>query len=233
MRTTRPLALVTGGSRGIGRAICRALGPSHRVLVGATAAAGARRVAEALPDADVFVADLVDERAVARACAGIDRLDLLVHSAGVAVSGDVADTPRAEWERVLALNVTAVADLSRRLLPALRAAEGLVVTINSGAGLVAGPGSAAYSASKFALRAFSDALRAEERGRVRVCSIHPGRVDTDMQRELWERAGAAEYRGSQHLSPDAVAAAVLAVVQAGPEAAVEQLSIRPPVQHDP
>lgn len=232
MTTQRPLALVTGGSRGIGRAICHALGPTHRVLVGATTLAAAREVSERLPDAAPWAVDLTDADAVAEAVVGIDALDVLVHSAGVASYGTVADTTRAEWERLLTLNVVAVVDLTRLLLPALRRAKGLVVTINSGAGFTAQPGATAYAASKFALRAFTDALRGEERDAVRVSSIHPGRVDTDMQRTLWAGSATA-YDGSQHLDPAAVADAVLLAVMTGPNAVIDELSIRPAVPHNP
>lgn len=230
--TDRPLALVTGGSRGIGRAICEALAPTHRVLVGSRTRAGAEAVASTLPDAGTFIAELTDDAALAAACADIEQLDVLVHNAGVASCANIADTSTAQWRHTWETNVVAVAELTRLLLPALRAAGGLVITINSGAGFTAGPGSGAYAASKFALRAFTDALRSEERGRVRVSSVHPGRVATDMQRELW--AGSRiPYDPQQHLAPESVAAAVLACVQAGPHAVIDELQIRPAVQINP
>ncbi|MFD4438120.1 SDR family NAD(P)-dependent oxidoreductase, partial [Bacillus safensis] len=82
-------------------------------------------------------------------------------TAGVATIGTVENTPVEAWRDMFEVNVAAVVDLTRLLLPALRAACGHVVLINSGAGLRANPGWGAYAASKFALRAFGDALRAE------------------------------------------------------------------------
>ncbi len=222
----RPVALVTGGSRGIGRAICDDLGRTHHVLVGGRSAEAVQEVVDALPSAGPFVADLTDPEAAAQACEGVARLDVVVHSAGIAVQAPVAELTRQEWTRQLEVNVVAVADLTRLLLPRLRENRGLVVLINSGAGHRASPGNAAYAASKFALRAFGDALREEERGAVRVTSIHPGRVDTDMQVEIQARQG-RPYDAGEHLRVEAVAATVRLAVDAGAEAVIEELSIRP------
>lgn len=223
----KPLALVTGASRGIGLAIARELSSTHRILVGGRTSEAVARVVAELPDAAPFVVDLADEEAVAAACVGIDRLDVLVHSAGVLGTGRVAELTRSTWREVFETNVFAVADLTRILVPALEAARGQVVAINSGSGFTSSPGGAVYAGSKFALRALTDALREELRGRVRVCSIHPGRTDTDMQRQLRAAEGHADYDGSRYVSPASVAAAVRLAVDTPPSAAVENLSIRP------
>ena len=134
------------------------------------------------------------------------RLDVLVHSAGVEQGTTVADTPRAVWEQLFATNVFAVAELTRLALPALRAARGIVVPINSGSGFHSGPGGGVYAASKFALRAFADALREEERANgLRVSSVHPGRTDSDMQRQLVAKLGES-YDTDYYLAPEDVAA---------------------------
>jgi NADP-dependent 3-hydroxy acid dehydrogenase YdfG len=113
------------------------------------------------------------------------------------------------------------------LLPALRRASGTVVLINSGAGQRANPGWSAYSASKFALRSFADALRHEVRGdRMRVTSIHPGRVDTDMQHEL-RAAEQGEYEPENYLRPESVASAVRFALTVPDEAAVDEMTFRP------
>jgi NADP-dependent 3-hydroxy acid dehydrogenase YdfG len=138
----------------------------------------------------------------------------------------VAETPAARW-RQFEINVVAVAELTRLLLPALRAARGRVVLLNSGAGLTARAGWASYAASKFALRAFADALREEERAHgVRVTSVHPGRVDTAMQRAVVAHEG-GEYRPEAYLRPESVAGAVLLAVTAPDDAALTELVLRP------
>lgn len=222
----RPVALVTGATRGIGRAVADVLAVDHHLLIGGTDPERTAEVAASCPSARAWPCDLGDLDSLAAAVAGIERLDLLVHCAGVADGGRVADTPVEVWEHVFRINVFAVAELTRLALPKLREGGGQVVMINSGAGLTAGPGGATYAASKFALRALADSLREEERGTVRVTSIHPGRVDTDMQVALQERKG-RPYDRDEHLSPGAVAATVRAAVDASPEAMIESLTIRP------
>ncbi len=121
----------------------------------------------------------------------------------------------------------AVAELTRLLLPALRAARGRVVLLNSGAGLKACAGWASYAASKFALKAFADALRAEEAEHgVRVTSVHPGRTDTEMQREVAAVEG-GDHRAHHYLRPESVAGAVLLAVTAPDDAALTELVLRP------
>lgn len=267
----RPIALVTGASRGIGRAVAEVLGRDHHVLVGATTEEGAEAVVAELPSAEPFVADVTDPDQLAAAIAraglggadeGVDdgvvegatggapdgagggvvegaisgapngapdgagrpRLDVLVHSAGIWAKSDIADADRDEWARLLDVNVISVVDLTRRLLPALREAGGTVVAINSGSGYHSGPGLGLYSASKFALRAVTDALREEERGVVRVSSVHPGRVDTDMQVQIMGEDG---YDGSKYVHVDSIAAAVRLCVDATDDCIVEEVTVRP------
>ena len=247
----RPIALVTGASRGIGRAVAEVLGRDHHVLVGATTEEGAEAVVAELPSAEPFVADVTDPDQLAAAVAraglggadegttggapdgvvdgatdgtGHPRLDVLVHSAGIWAKSDIADADRDEWARLLDVNVISVVDLTRRLLPALREAGGTVVAINSGSGYHSGPGLGLYSASKFALRAVTDALREEERGVVRVSSVHPGRVDTDMQVQIMGEDG---YDGSKYVHVDSIAAAVRLCVDATDDCIVEEVTVRP------
>lgn len=219
----RPVALVTGASRGIGRAIAAELGSSHHILVGGRDASSVDAVVAALPSAEPFVADLTGDALPPLP----DRLDVLVLSAGVEDGDTVAETDDATWRHVFEVNVFSVAALLRRALPALRSAEGLVVAINSGSGLTSGPGGGVYAGSKFALRALTDALREEERPNgVRVTSIHPGRVDTDMQRSLVAREG-HDYDSAYTITPEMVAATVRVAVDLPPTGTVESLSVRP------
>ncbi|MFD3443206.1 SDR family oxidoreductase [Microbacteriaceae bacterium 4G12] len=219
----RPVALVTGATRGIGRAIAEELGRTHHVLVGGRSADHVAAVVAALPSAEPFVGDL----AVDPIPELPERLDVLVHSAGVEEGVRIADTPIDTWRRVFEVNVFAVAELTRRALPVLRASQGIVVAINSGSGFVSGPGGGIYGASKFALRALTDALREEERPHgVRVSSIHPGRTDSDMQRALTVKLGET-YDTDYFLAPEDVAAAVRTVVDLPARGTVEMLSVRP------
>src|SRR5437763_14834697 len=147
------LALITGASRGIGAAVARVLEPSYQVLLGGRDADALAKQAAELPGAKPWQVDLTDFEAVRRATAEIDRLDVLVHSAGVAEFGTVEESGPGTWRGSFEVNVVAVTELTRLLLPALRTAGGHVVVINSGQGLAARPGWGPYAASKFAVRA--------------------------------------------------------------------------------
>jgi NADP-dependent 3-hydroxy acid dehydrogenase YdfG len=225
--SSRPLALVTGASRGIGAAVARLLAPSHDLLLGGRDQDALRQVAAQLSDARPWPVELTDPEALREATSDITRLDLLVHSAGMVELGAIEATPAAVWRRTFEVNVVAVAELTRLLLPALRAAKGHVVLVNSGAGLRANPHWGAYAASKFALRAFGDALRAEEESHgVRVTSVFPGRTATDMQRQV-RMAEGGEFEPDQYMTPESVAGAVISAVTAPPDAQVTEIVVRP------
>ncbi|WP_153505436.1 SDR family oxidoreductase [Cumulibacter manganitolerans] len=225
--TDRPIALITGGSRGVGLAIARELQATHHLLIGARTAEAARAACAELESAEPFVADLTDEAALAEAAASLPDLDLLVHNAGISTKNAVIDTTRAQWRQIFEANLFAVADLTARTLPGLRRTRGMVVLINSGSGFFTNPENAMYCGTKFALRAFADVLREEERPNgVRVSSVHPGKVDTDMQREIVEHDGGT-YQPELYLTPESVARAVRAAVEASPDATLEVVSVRP------
>lgn len=227
--TSRPTVLVTGGTRGIGRAVCDALADDHHLVIGGTSSQAVAAAVARYPSAQGFVADLADEASTADAVAdlALARLDGVVHSAGVLGNGALTDLRRDDWRRTFEINVVAVADLTRLLLPALEAARGTVVVINSGSGLTAGGPGGVYSASKFAARALTDAMREELRPKgIRVSSIHPGRVATDMQVELNEFEG-REYVESNYLRPESVASAVRLALTATPDANLDMVSVRP------
>ncbi|WP_040784817.1 SDR family oxidoreductase [Nocardia pneumoniae] len=223
--TSKPTALITGASRGLGAAIARELAPTHDLLLGARSAQALRGILAELPAATGWPVELTDYPAVAAAVAPIQRLDVLVHNAGIADLGTVAGSTVEQWRNTLEANLIAVAELTRLLLPALRAANGHVVLINSGAGLRANAGWASYAASKFGLRAFGDALRLEEPD-LRVTSIHPGRIDTDMQREIIAGEG-REYRPEEFLTPETVAYAVRAAIDTPRDAHPTEIVLRP------
>ncbi|MFW0783761.1 SDR family oxidoreductase [Gordonia sp. CPCC 206044] len=221
-----PTALITGASRGLGAEIARQLAPTHDLLLGGRPSAELDRLATELDGASTFAVELTDYDEVEAAVEAISSLDVLVHSAGVGTSLEpVADTTVEEWHHVLEVNLVAAAELTRLLLPALRDAAGHVVFINSGAGRRANPGWAPYAASKFGLRALADALRAEETS-LRVTSVFPGRIDTDMQRDIVAIEGRA-YDPSAFLSPATVATSVVQAIATPADAHPEEIVLRP------
>ena len=219
--------VITGASRGIGAAVARALAAEYRLVLVGRDAARLSEVAADCPDARIVTLDLTDHAAVSADpdLAALDRLDALVHCAGVAELGSVAASGLEQWQRTWEVNVLAVVGLTRRLLPALRAAGGHVVAVNSGAGLTARAGWGSYAASKFALRAFADALREEEPD-LRVTSVFPGRVDTDMQRAVVTHEG-GEYDPARFLRPETVADAVHRALTTAVDGHPTEIVLRP------
>ncbi|MBB5154410.1 SDR family oxidoreductase [Saccharopolyspora phatthalungensis] len=223
----RPIALVTGASRGIGAAVARSLSDTHDLLLGGRDTAALQELVNELPGAKPWPVELTDHDAVAGAVADIQRLNVVVHSAGLIELASVADASSDSWRRTFELNLFAVTELTRLLLPALRAANGHVVLVNSGAGLSAKPNWGSYAASKFALRAFADVLRAEEAANgVRVTSVFPGRTATDMQRNVRNQEGGA-FEPDDYLRPESVAGSIVSAVRASADAHLTEIVIRP------
>jgi NADP-dependent 3-hydroxy acid dehydrogenase YdfG len=219
-----PTALITGASGGIGSAIATALAPTHTLLLAGRPSDRLDNVAERL-DATTFPLDLTDANEIEAACEIVDELDVLVHNAGVSIPGRVGESHVDEWRATFSVNVFGAVAVTLALLPALRRARGQVVFINSGSGRKASRNTASYSASKFALRAFADSLR-ESEPELRVTTIFPGRVDTDMQRELVAFEG-GEYDPANFLRPETVAAAVANAVATPPDGHLHEVVLRP------
>ncbi|HEX6247044.1 MAG TPA: SDR family oxidoreductase [Nocardioidaceae bacterium] len=226
-----PTHLLTGAGAGIGAALAHALAArGDELVLLARSRARAAELREQVPGARTLVADLAEPEGLEAALTGQglpERLDSLVHCAGVVELGDVAETTAGVWRQTLDVNLVAPAELTRLCLPALRATRGHVVLVNSGAGLRANPGWSAYAASKHGLRALADALRAEEAGAgVRVTSVYPGRTATAMQAKVHEQEG-KDYDPSAWIQPDSVAAAVLTALDLPRDAEMTDVTVQP------
>ncbi|ORW09499.1 SDR family oxidoreductase [Mycolicibacter longobardus] len=219
-----PTALITGAGGGIGSAIAAALAPTHTLLLAGRPSARLDAVAERL-GATTWPLDLTDIDGMEAATEIVDELDVLVHNAGVMLPGSAGESYIEEWRATFEVNVFGAVALTLALLPALRAARGQVVFINSGAGQRVSAGMASYSASKFALRAFADSLRNDEPA-LRVTTVYPGRVDTDMQQALVAYEG-GEYDPARFLRPETVAEVVAAAVRTPPDGHLQEVVVRP------
>ena len=220
--------LITGVSRGIGRVLSERLVAAGHQVFGLARPGSDAELAE-LGLAGLLVADLSApeslESALAPWLAGLTELDGAVHCAGVVRPGTLADATPDDFTEQFTVNVTAIAELTRLLLPALRAAAGTVVFVNSGSGLNARSPLTTYGASKFALRAYADGLRQEEPG-VRVSTIYPGRTATGMQRRV-RAAESGEYRESDYLQPATVAGVIELMLTLPADGVITDLTLRP------
>jgi short-subunit dehydrogenase len=221
--------LITGASGAIGAGVAELLHAAGDdvILTGRSAErldAAARRLGG--ERVRTLVLDLTDPRSLESALdlSELPPLDGLVHSAGVVALGTVEELRPDAWVNQLLVNTVAPAELTRLLLPSLRAARGQVVFVNSGSGLRANPGWSAYAASKHALKALADSLRAEEPS-LRVTSVYPGRTASEMQRQVREHEG-EEYDPAAFMSAETVATVVVNALRTPRDAVVTDVSVR-------
>jgi short-subunit dehydrogenase len=219
--------LVTGAGSGIGALLAeRLLERGDDLVLLARSTERAHDLREELPGATVLVADLSDPVGL-ESLEPPASLDSVVHAAGVVDLGPVAELTTAAWQEQLTVNLVAPAVLTRLALPALRAARGTVVLVNSGAGLFAHPEWSAYAASKHGLKALADSLRSEEHDHgVRVTSVFPGRTATPMQARVHEQEG-KDYDPGAWIDPATVVDAVLHVLDLPGDATITDLTVKP------
>ncbi|WP_416062438.1 SDR family oxidoreductase [Rhodococcus indonesiensis] len=209
--------LVTGGSRGIGAAVATILaGEGAGVVVADVLDDEGTRHAATLGNGSKFVhLDVTDEAQWSEAVAvaeSIGPLRALINNAGILAVGTIEEQTRVEFERVLQVNLVGQWLGMHVAGPALRRGRGVVVNVSSTAGLIGYAGLGAYVASKWALRGLTKtaALEFAPDG-VRVCSVHPGPIDTPMTAGM-DRGIAATQPIPRFGSPEEVARMVRFVV---------------------
>lgn len=223
------VALVTGGSRGIGLAIARALlDAGARVAITATSNDSLDGAVRELSAGDSLLAVRADvrrlddvERAFGETASRFGGLDVLINNAGVGVFRPVADMTPEEWHRVIETNVTGVFYCCHAALPLLRSrGGGWIINISSLSGTNPFPEAAAYCASKAALNAFSESLMQEVRhDGIRVACIAPGSVRTEFSR--------SQGNDDWKLAPDDVAQVVTDLVSHQARSLPSRVEIRP------
>jgi short-subunit dehydrogenase len=220
--------VVTGASSGIGGLVAHVLADRGDDLVlTARHESRADELREEFAGATVLVVDLEDATRQVDTEQLPDVLDGVVHSAG-AVHVAALDQTEPGWlTRTINVNLLAPMLWTQALLEPVRRGRGTHVFVNSGSGLRANPGWAAYNASKFGLRGFADALRQEEAEHgVRVSTVYPGRTATPMQ-ELVHREEGQAYDPDQWIRPETVAGEIVRLLDLAPDATIPDLVIRP------
>jgi NAD(P)-dependent dehydrogenase (short-subunit alcohol dehydrogenase family) len=172
-------ALVTGGASGIGEATCRVLAQAGAaVTIADVDEDRARSLAAELPGAAVLRLDITDEIEVNTAIGAMPALDILVNNAGIGLVGNIEETEKDDFERLLRVNVEGMYLVTRAAMPKLLAAKGCIVNIGSVAGLIGVKRRFAYCATKGAVVALTRQLAVDYAGRLRVNCICPGTVHT-------------------------------------------------------
>ena len=238
---TDQIAVITGASSGIGRAIVLALAEQGATLclIGRNSeplnavADSARTTA---PRVACYQADLtLDEdvrQLVAHIIQDFGSINMLIHAAGFISLGHIETASLKDFDKHFQTNVRGPYALTQAFLPMLRERRGQVVFINSSAGLNARANVGQYAASKHALKAIADCLREEVNGDgVRVLSVYPGRTATPMQEAIYQAEGKS-YRPDRLMQPEDVASAVVNALNLPRTAELTDLHIRPFMKPD-
>ena len=226
----KKVAVVTGGSAGIGEAACRALAADGwHVIVAARRVERCRGIADEI-GGEALELDVTDEASVDK-LAKLPRVDLLVNNAGGAKELDLLrDANANDWQWMFDTNVMGTMRVTQALYPQLKAAKGLVINIGSVAGTDAYKGGSGYNAAKFGLRGLTRAFRREEAPDIRICEIDPGRVKTDFSLNRFhgdaERA-AQVYEGKLNLTAEDIAEAIRWVASLPVHVNIDTMSIMP------
>jgi 3-oxoacyl-[acyl-carrier protein] reductase len=224
MIRTQPSALITGASRGIGRAIALRLAPRWSVVAVARNAAELDTLAQEIREkggtCETIVLDVTDGSAVRRALEGRE-IDALVNNAGVGVMKPFVDLEPDEWKLMMDVNLNAIYHVTRPLLRGMiQRGRGHVVIIGSIAGKTGFAGGAAYAATKFAVTGFAESLMLEVRDAgVKVSVVMPGSVATAFRRPGRDQ--------SWMLMAEDVAASVEFLLDTPPRMLVDRVEMRP------
>jgi NADP-dependent 3-hydroxy acid dehydrogenase YdfG len=220
-------ALVTGASSGIGRAIAEALVREGNEVIGLC------RSVENLPARIIPLrCDLLDPEATARAFASLEKLDILVNSAGQAYLARLSDGDPAQWEEMWRLNVHALGLCSQLALPLFPEEGGQILNLSSMSGHRVPPTGGFYAGTKFAVRALSESLRAELKAagnRTRVSCLSPGFVDTPLLSTYFDGREEELARTKEEvrmLTPEDIARTALHVLNAPPGVEINDVLMR-------
>lgn len=218
----KPIAVVTGASRGIGRATALRLSRDYDVIAVARSRNELQSLATEIERAggscQPRVADITDPGAVHEALGGVDA-HVLVNNAGIGTLKPFMELERDEWRRMVDVNFNALYDVTRAVLPAmLRRRSGHVVVIGSISGRSAFVGGSCYAATKHAVMSFTECLMLEVRDAgVKVSVVSPGSVATHFS---------ARSDPSWQLEPEDVAAAVATVLDTPSDVLIHRVEIR-------
>jgi len=229
---TSKVAVVTGASRGIGRAVSVALAQEAATVVLAARSIWklqetADKVTKAGGKAEIVVTELTEEESIKNLVKVTNekfgRLDILVNNAGVTHSAKLEETVTEDWERCMQINARAPFILCREALPLLKKSQaGYIINIASVVGVKGYPLQSAYTSSKHALRGMTISLAEELKGsNIRVHLLCPGGVDTELVQKV-----RPDIKKDELMQPEEIAELVLYLVTHKGNAVIDELHIR-------
>lgn len=231
-RLASKVAIVTGASRGIGRAISIALAKEAATVVLAARTIGklqetAEQVTKVGGKAEIVATDLAEEKSIKNlvkiTSEKFSRLDILVNNAGITHSAKLQETRTEDWDRCFQINARAPFILCREALPLLKKAEAAyIVNIASVVGVKGYPLQSAYTASKHAIRGMTISLAEELKGsNIRVHLLCPGGVDTELVQKV-----RPDIKKQDLMQPEEIAELVVYLVTHKGNAVIDELHIR-------
>ena len=221
---TKSVTLITGATGGIGSALAQALADHELILTGRNPEK-LEALCSSLPSSIPVLLELQAPETFAAVLERFPRIDNLIHNAGVGELGSVQETNLEVWREILNVNLLACVELTRVCLSRLRESRGQVLFVNSGAGLTANANWGAYAASKFALRAFADALSAEETPNgIRVMTVYPGRTATIMQEKVRAQEHAS-YEPEKYIQPETLASTIKTMLETPRDSILTQVVV--------
>ena len=233
------VAVITGGSSGIGEATARALAADgHRIALLARRVDRIDSLADDLPGGALAIEADVTERdsivaAAERVKAELGGADILVNNAGVMLLGPFSSEQRADYERMIETNLLGAITTTEVFLDQLRDGGGDLVNISSVAGRTARAGNAVYAATKWGIGGWSEGLRLELQPDVRVIVIEPGAVATELPEHITHdetRKAVQEWVGGIAIKPEDIAEVIAFAVSRPQRMTLNEILVRPTAQ---
>ena len=233
------VAVITGGSSGIGEATARALAADgHRIALLARRVDRIDSLADELPGGALAIeADVTERDSIVAAAeqvkAELGGADILVNNAGVMLLGPFSSEQRADYERMIETNLLGAITTTEVFLDQLRDGGGDLVNISSVAGRTARAGNAVYAATKWGIGGWSEGLRLELQPDVRVIVIEPGAVATELPEHITHdetRKAVQEWVGGIAIKPEDIAEVIAFAVSRPQRMTLNEILVRPTAQ---
>ncbi|ESW87596.1 MULTISPECIES: SDR family oxidoreductase [unclassified Mesorhizobium] len=238
MNNNNRVAVITGASSGIGEALARELlSEGYRVALLGRRLERVAALADELGEGAIAIqADVTDRDSIAGAAARVQEFggaDVLVNNAGVMLTAPFGSDKRSEHRQMVETNLLGAMTVTEVFLDQLRAKKGDLVNISSVAGRVAPAGFAAYSATKWGINGWSEALRVELQPDIRVIVIEPGAVATELSDHITHeesKKSAQDYRDNVAIPAQDIAEIIAFALSRPKRTSLNEILVRPTVQ---